>query len=107
MKPTTKFMPLAAALTALSTLACCLPFSLAAAFGIGGLGILLEPYRGWLIAVSVVLLGTGIFELYRFRLTCRKNSRSGILVLVLAVIIVVGVALFPQAIAVVLADLLQ
>jgi hypothetical protein len=105
MKPSTKVMPVAAAFTALSTLACCLPLSLSAAVGIASLGIALEPYRGWLIGVSMVLFGIGVFQLYRFRRTCRQNSLSGIVVVVMAGIVVVGVSLFPQVIAVVLADL--
>jgi hypothetical protein len=105
MKPSTKVMPVAAALSALSTLACCLPLSLSAAAGLASLSIALEPYRGWLIGVSIMLLLVGVLQLYRFRRTCRKNSLSGIVVVVLAGIIVVTVSLFPQAIAVVLADL--
>src|SRR5262245_19658510 len=105
MKPSTKVAPVAAAFAALSTLACCLPLSLAAAVGIAGAGIALEPYRGWLIAIAILLLAIGVFQLYRFKRVCRQNSLGGIVVLVLAAIIVVGVSLFPQVIAVVLADL--
>ncbi len=105
MKPSTKVMPAAAAFAALSTLACCLPLSFTAAVGMASLGIALQPYRRWLIAVSLILLGISILQLYRFKRVCRKNSISGIVVLVLAGIIVAGVSLFPQAIAVVLADL--
>jgi len=105
MKPPTRAMPVAAAFTALSTLACCLPLGLSAAIGIASLGVMLEPYRGWLVGISLLFLAIGIFQLYRFKRTCRKNSRSGIVVMVVAVIVVGGVSLFPQVIAVVLADL--
>jgi len=98
-------MPLAAAITALSTLACCLPLSLSAAVGIATLGVVFERYRGGLIAISILFLAIGVFQLYRFKRTCRKSSVSDIVIVVLAGIIVVGVSLFPQAIAVLLADL--
>jgi len=59
-------MPLAAAITALSTLACCLPLSLSAAVGIATLGVVFERYRGGLIAISILFLAIGVFQLYRF-----------------------------------------
>jgi len=105
MKLSTKIMPVAAAVAALSTLACCLPLSLSAAVGVATLGVLLEPYRTGLIAISITFLAIGVFQLYRFKRTCRKNSVSDIVVVVLSGIIVVGLSLFPQAIAVLLADL--
>jgi len=105
MKPTTKVMPVAAAFTALSTLACCLPLSLSAVIGIASLGVILEPYRGWLVEISLVFLAIGAFQLCRFKRSCRKNSRVGIVIMVVAVIVVAGVSLFPQVIAVLLADL--
>ena len=105
MKPSTKAIPVAAAITALSTLACCLPLSLSAAIGSATLSIVLEPYRSWLMAISILLLAIGAFQLYRFRQTCRKNSVSGFVIMVLSGIIVVSVSLFPQVIAILLADL--
>src|SRR5215831_756947 len=94
MKPSTRVMPVAAAFTALSTLACCLPLSLSAASGLASLAVVLEPYRGWLIGISLVFLAIGAFQLYRFKRSCRKNSRSGIVVMVVAIIVVAGVSLF-------------
>src|SRR5262245_38067695 len=105
MKLSSKTMPAAAAITALSSLACCLPLSLSAAAGIATLGIVLKPYRVALIAVSIVFLAIGTYQHYQFKRSCRKNSVGGIVVLVLSGIIVIGVSLFLQVIAVVLADL--
>jgi len=105
MKPATKVMPVAAAATALSTLVCCLPLSLSAAIGVGGLAVAIEPYRHWFVSVSVFFLAVGLFQLYRFKRTCRKSSRSGIVGFSIAAIIVLGVSLFPQVVAVVLAGL--
>ena len=106
MKPATKVMPVAATVTALSTLACCLPLSLSAAIGVAGLAVAIEPYRHWFVSVSVFFLAVGLFQLYRFKRTCRRSSRSGIVLFSIAAIIVLGVSLFPQVIAVVLAGLL-
>ena len=100
-----KLMPVAATVTALSTLACCLPLTLSAAVGLAGLSVAIEPYRHWFVILSVFLLAVGVFQLYRFKRTCRKSSRSGIIVFSVASIIVLGVSLFPQVIAVVLAGL--
>ena len=105
MRSSTKVMPVASAITALSTFACCLPISLSAAVGIATLGVVFERYRSGLIAISILFLAIGVFQLYRFKRTCRKSSVSDIVIVVLAGIIVVGVSLFPQAIAVLLADL--
>jgi len=105
MKPSTKVMPVAAAVTALSTLACCLPLSLTAAVGIATLSVVIEPFRNWLVGISTIFLAVGLFQLYRFQRTCRKSNRSGIVVFVLAAIIVLSVSLFPQVIAIALADL--
>src|SRR5215471_3858424 len=99
MKPSTRAIPVAAAITALSTLACCLPLSLSAAIGSATLSVVLEPYRNRLSAISILLLAIGTFQLYRFRRRCRKNSVSGIVIMVLSGIIVVSVSLFPQVIA--------
>ena len=104
MKTPTKVMPVAAAVTALSTLACCLPLSFSAAIGIASLGLLVEPYRGWLLGVAVLFLATAVLQLYRFHQACRKTSVGSVVLLVLAGMIVIGVSLFPQVIAVVLAD---
>jgi hypothetical protein len=97
-------MPVAAAATALSTLACCLPLSFSAAIGIASLGLLLDRYRAWLVAVAVLFLAIGAVQLYRFNRACRKTSVGSVALLVLAGVIVIAVSLFPQVIAVVLAD---
>jgi hypothetical protein len=105
MKAATKVMPVAAAVTALSTLACCLPLSLSAAIGIASLSLLLDRYRAWLVAIAVMFLVVGAVQLYRFNRACRKTSVGSVVFLVLAGVIVIGVSLFPQIVAVVLADL--
>ena len=49
MKHSEKITPVAAAVSALSTMACCLPSGIAAAAGAAGLGVVLEPFRSWLM----------------------------------------------------------
>ena len=107
MKHSAKVMPVAAAVTALFTLACCLPLSLTGAAGIAALSIAVPLLRDWLIGLSLLFLAVGVFQLYRDGGACRKRSRSSIAIFGLAAIIVLGVSLFPQAIAVLLADLFQ
>jgi len=57
------------------------------------------------VSVSLFFLAVSLFQLYRFKRTCRKISRSGIVAFSIAAIIVLGVYLFPQVIAVVLGGL--
>ena len=105
MKHSTKVLPVAAAVTVLSTIACCLPLG---AFGIATLSIAVALLGNWLVgSLSLLFLAVGLFQLYRATGACRKQSRSSIAILGLAAIIVLGVLLFPQPIAVLVADLFR
>ncbi|PYS50377.1 MAG: hypothetical protein DMG13_21110 [Acidobacteria bacterium] len=104
MKHSTKVLPVAAAVTVLSTIACCLPLG---AFGIATLSIAVALLGNWLVGLSLLFLAVGLFQLYRATGACRKQSRSSIAILGLAAIIVLGVLLFPQPIAVLVADLFR
>jgi hypothetical protein len=55
--------PAAAVVTALASLACCLPWGIAALLGSVGFGLAFERHRLWLIALSVVLLAFGAYSL--------------------------------------------
>ena len=57
--------PVVAAISALSTLACCLPLGIAGALGAPGVSMALVKSRPWLIGLSVVLLGVSFFQMYR------------------------------------------
>lgn len=105
MKHWEKIAPAAAAISALSTLACCLPLGFAAAAGAAGLGVLVEPLRPWLIGLSIALLGVGFTQLYRSRGTCYRRSRASVAVFWLSAIVAFAALVFPQALAGVLADL--
>ncbi len=104
MKHAEKAAPLAAAASALATLACCLPLGIAAAAATASLGAVLSEYRTWLLAGSALLLTVGIVELLRVQRTCATRNRGSLLILSLSATIVVLVALFPQVVAGLVAD---
>src|SRR5207253_1553567 len=104
MRLTERLTPLAAAMSALSTLACCLPLGLAGAAGALGLSVVLETLRPWLIALSLILLCIGGFQMFRTGRSCRARSRLSLTLLALSAIIVLGVVLLPQLIAGLLAS---
>lgn len=100
---TEKVTPVAAALSALATLVCCLPLGIPAAVAALGLSVALDWLRPWLIAIAVILLGVSFLQIYRGRRSCRRNSRLSLLLFGVSAVVVVGVILFPQ----ILADLLS
>jgi len=105
MKHSEKITPMAAALSAVSTLVCCLPSGIAAAASAAGVGLVIEPFRPWLEGLSVVLLGVGLVQLYRSNRSCQRRSRVSIALFVVSAIVVLGVLVFPQLTASVLAAL--
>jgi hypothetical protein len=103
MKHSEKIMPLAATLTALSTMACCLPLGIAAAAGLGGMAVVLAPIRPWLLALSGIFLVIGALQLYRSPRVCRR-SRTSIALFWISAALVLGLMIFPQTVAGILAD---
>src|SRR5260370_10325461 len=96
MKHSEKITPVAAAVSALSTIACCLPSGIAAAAGAAGLGVLAEPLRPWLVGLSIALLVFGFVQLYRLNRSCRRRSPPRISVFSISAIGVVVFLPFPQ-----------
>jgi hypothetical protein len=95
----------AAVLSSLLTLGCCLPLPFLGAAGVAGASVLLAGARPWLLGLSIVLLGLGFFQVYR-GMRCRaRQSKTAIALLALATVVVVLLLLFPQVIAGVLADI--
>ncbi len=80
-----------AVLSALATLACCMPMSFAAAAGLAGVGVSLSRYRPWLLGASVVMLAVGFIQHYR--------ARWSSAILWAAAAIVLTNLIFPQWIA--------
>jgi hypothetical protein len=99
MKHTEKITPLAATLSALATLACCLPVGFAAAAATAGLGAMVSAYRSWFLAASVVLLIVGGFQLVRARRACATRGNASVIILGASVLVVALVIFFPQVIA--------
>ena len=55
MKNSEQLTPAAAAITALSTLLCCIPVSFAAAVATTSVGLFVASHQGWFLAASVGL----------------------------------------------------
>ena len=101
MKHVEKVTPVAAALTSLATLACCLPMGFAAAAATASLSMIVAAYQRWFLGASVVLLVVGMVQLQR---TCATRPYGAILVFGTSAVIVLLVILFPQAVAGLVAD---
>lgn len=104
MKHAEKIAPVAAAMTGLATLACCLPMGFAAAAVTVGLSTAVAAYQPWFIGASVVFLGIGLVQLSRVRRTCKRVPYSSVIVFGVSTVVVVLVVLFPQFVAGILAD---
>ncbi len=102
MKHSEKITPLAAVLSGVLSILCCLPLGIPAAIGLAWLAAVFNSLRPWLIGLSVVLLAAGLFQLSRRR-ACRRLSASSVIIFGLATVVVLGLALFPQSVAGILA----
>jgi hypothetical protein len=105
MSVTEKLTPVAAAMSALASLACCLPLGIAGAAGALGLSVALERLRPWLISLAVILLGFSAFQMYRGQKRCQRRSRLSLICFGLCAAVVLAVIIFPQILAELLAAL--
>lgn len=105
MKHGEKLAPVAAMVSALSCMACCLPLGFGAAAGLAGLGVVLAPLRPWLMGVSAVLLLFGMWQLYRRPKVCRPRSRASLVLFWICAVVVLALMVAPQLVAGFLADL--
>jgi cytochrome bd-type quinol oxidase subunit 2 len=94
--------PLAAMAAALTTLACCLPFSFLGA-GLAGAVAWTGAYRAWFLGLALLLLILGFVQTYRKRNQCGKRSKVSIALFWMSVVLVIVILLFPQVIASLLA----
>src|SRR6266496_3910418 len=106
MRVAERLAPVGAAVTALATLACCLPFGIAGAVGALGLSVVLASLQPWFIGLSVIFLGVGVFQLYRGQKSCQRRSRLSLVLFGLSAAIVVAVLAFPQKVAELMANYL-
>ena len=104
MKHGEKVAPVAAAVTSLATLACCLPMGFAAAAATASLGMVVATYQPWFLGASVVLLVVGMVQLRQMQRTCTRRSYSSFVVFGVSALIVLLVVLFPQVVAGIVAD---
>ena len=93
-----------AILSSLASLSCCFPLGFAAALGAGAAGAFVTALRPWLLGLSVVLIGFGFWQQRRATQCAVKGRIVGQVMLWAAVVVVLGMILFPQQIAGFLAD---
>jgi hypothetical protein len=96
-----------AIVSSLATMACCLPIAFAAAIGAAGASAFLLKFRPWFLGLSILLLGFGFWQQRRAQQCAVKGRVVGQILLWTAVIVVVGMILFPQQIAGFIADRLS
>lgn len=99
--------PVAAIVSSLASLSCCLPLGILAFAGAAGAAAYLQTLSPWLLGVSVVFLVLGFAQLYRARRSPAKPSAFGIVLLLIASALVLAIIIFPQEIAGLLADRLN
>jgi FtsH-binding integral membrane protein len=86
-----------------ATIGCCLPLGFAAALGAGTASAFFTTLRPWFLALSIVLLGLGFWQRYRAKQCAVRGRLVGDVLLWAAVVVVLGMILFPQEIAGVIA----
>lgn len=95
---------LVAILSSVATISCCLPLGFAAALGTGAASAFFTTLRPWLLALSVALLGFGFWQQHRAKQCAMQGRLIGNVLLWAALVVVLGMILFPQEIAGVIAD---
>jgi hypothetical protein len=93
-----------AILSSVATISCCLPLGFAAALGAGAASAFFTTLRPWLLGLSVVLLGFGFWQRHRAKQCAVRGRLLGSVLLWAALVVVVGMILFPQQIAGFIAD---
>src|SRR4051794_7622464 len=96
MNHSEKIAPVAAAATALATLACCLPVGIAAAAATASLAAVVAGYRVWFLIASAILLVVGLVQLSRAQRQCSTRKRGSIAILAVLAGLVPPVAGFPE-----------
>src|SRR5258708_32587887 len=89
MRHAEKIAPVGAAVSALATLACCLPIAFAAGTATAGLAAVAGSYRWWFLGASATLLVVGGAQLVRGRRACqtRGTGPRGVLGLSPAIVV--------------------
>ena len=95
---------LVAIVSSVATISCCLPLGFAAALGAGAASAFFTTLRPWLLGLSVALLGLGFWQQHRAKQCAVRGRLLGNVLLWAAVVVVLGMILFPQQIAGFIAD---
>jgi hypothetical protein len=93
-----------AMLSSVATISCCLPLGFAAALGAGAASAFFTTLRPWLLGLSLVLLGLGFWQQRRAKQCAVRGRLLGSVLLWVALVVVLGMILFPQQIAGFIAD---
>lgn len=104
MKHAEKVTPVAAALTSLATLLCCIPVGFAAAAATASVSLVVATYQRWFLGASIVLLILGLVQLQRVQRTCDTRPYASMVLFGVSAVIVLLVVLFPQVVAGIVAD---
>jgi hypothetical protein len=104
MRSRERIAPIAAALSAVSTVLCCLPLGFVGALGVAGLSAAMFEYRLWLIGASMALLALGFVQVYRGSAQCQRRSWVSVALLWASAIFMGVVFLMPQLVATLVAD---
>jgi hypothetical protein len=96
-----------AILSSIATISCCLPLGFAAALGAGATSAFFTVLRPWLLALSVALLGLGFWQRHHAKQCSIRGRMAGNVLLWAALVVVVGMIVFPQEIAAFIADRLS
>jgi len=91
-------------LSSIASISCCLPLGFAAALGTGTASAFFTALRPWLMGLSVALLGVGFWQQRRAKQCSVRGSWLGNVLLWAAVVVMLGMILFPQDIAAFIAD---
>ncbi len=94
----------AAILSSVATISCCLPIGFAAALGTGAASAFATTLRPWLLGLSVILIGLGFWQQRRAKQCAIRGRMIGNVCLWAAVVVVLAMILFPQEIAAIIAD---
>lgn len=95
---------LAAIISSIATIGCCLPFGFATALGAGAASAFVTSLRPWFLGLSIVLLGFGFWQQHRAKACAVRGRLLSNVLLWAAVVVVLGMILFPQEIAAFIAD---
>lgn len=104
MKHSERITPIAASMSAIATLLCCLPIGFAAAAATASAAVVVASLRPWLLGLAVVLLAVGFVQMYRRGNACARRSCTSVVILWVSAAVVLLVTLFPQIVASAIAD---